>query len=132
LPITGGLFLEEDAAELLRSSAEFPITQDQRHTASARLRCEVGPRARASLGAWYGSGLPVEGAEIGVRRAPPSWSVDLSVAVDVRVREKRAVRVYADVMNVTDRFNVINLAGLFSGTALAAGRSVAVRGVVEF
>jgi hypothetical protein len=38
----------------------------------------------------------------------------------------------AEFMNVTDRLNVINFAGLFSGTALAAPRSASVRLQYEF
>ena len=33
LPITGGLFLEPNAAELLHSTASFAVTQDQRNSA---------------------------------------------------------------------------------------------------
>jgi hypothetical protein len=38
----------------------------------------------------------------------------------------------ADVTNLTDRFNVINFAGLFSGTALAVPRSYGLRLTGEF
>jgi hypothetical protein len=37
------------------------------------------------------------------------------------------VRLQADVLNLTNRLNVINFAGLFSGTALGPPRSVALR-----
>ena len=59
LPVTGGLFLE-DAGNLLHSSASFPVTQDQRNSAHARMRYQVVPRVWLALGASYGSGLPVE------------------------------------------------------------------------
>jgi len=36
------------------------------------------------------------------------------------------------VRNLTNRLNVINFAGLFSGTALGAPRSVAIRLRAEF
>lgn len=39
----------------------------------------------------------------------------------------RSVRVQLDVRNATNQLNVINFAGLFSGTAIGAPRSVAVR-----
>jgi hypothetical protein len=42
------------------------------------------------------------------------------------------VRVQADVRNLTNRLNVINFAGLFSGTAVGQPRSVAVRLKAEF
>jgi hypothetical protein len=54
------------------------------------------------------------------------------VGADVWRREKRAVTIQADVMNLTDRLNAINFAGLLSGTAVAAGRSVGVRLRMEF
>ena len=46
---------------------------------------------------------------------------------DLWVHEKRSLRLQADAINLTDRLNVINFAGLLSGTALAAPRSVAIR-----
>ena len=50
-----------------------------------------------------------------------------SVGADLWVRDKRSLRLQADAINLTDRLNVINFAGLLSGTALAAPRSLAVR-----
>jgi hypothetical protein len=44
----------------------------------------------------------------------------------------RSVRVQADARNLTNRLNVINVAGLFSGTALGSPRSVAVRVRADF
>jgi hypothetical protein len=141
LPITGGLFLE-GAAELLRSKASFPVTQDQRNTAHGRVRYQVQPRLWLALGASYGSGLPVEldqavdlnqliaqyGAGVVDRinfargRIRPSFSMDASAGVDVWRRDNRSFRVQADVLNLTGRLNVINFASLFSGTALGAPR----------
>jgi hypothetical protein len=40
--------------------------------------------------------------------------------------------VQGDVMNLTNRLNVINFAGLFSGTAIAAPRSFSLRLTTEF
>ncbi len=45
---------------------------------------------------------------------------------------RQQLRVQANVVNLTDRLNVINFAGLFSGTALAPPRSVAVRLQFDF
>jgi outer membrane receptor protein involved in Fe transport len=39
---------------------------------------------------------------------------------------RQQLRVQANVVNLTDRLNVVSFAGLFSGTALAPPRSVAV------
>ena len=147
LPITGGLFLEPNAAELLHSTASFAVTQDQRNTARARMRYQLAPRLWAALGASYGSGLPIEIedavdvpaliAQYGERvvnrvnfdrgRVRPSFSMDASVGADVWKHENRSVRLQADVLNLTNRLNVINFASLFSGTAVAAPRMLTVR-----
>jgi outer membrane receptor protein involved in Fe transport len=58
--------------------------------------------------------------------------LDASVGVVVAKTSKHSVRLQADVRNLTDRLTVINFAGLFSGTALAPPRSVAVRVRAEF
>jgi len=60
-------------------------------------------------------------------RVRPSFSLDASVGADLWVHEKRSVRLQADAINLTDRLNVINFAGLLSGTALGAPRSLAIR-----
>src|SRR5205085_11077269 len=60
LPITGGLFLGSDAEGVLGVKEKFAISQDQRNTARARLRCQLHPRVWVALMAEYGSGLPVD------------------------------------------------------------------------
>jgi hypothetical protein len=147
LPIAGGLFLEDGSDALLRSNAEFAITQDQRNTARARIRFQPISRFWMAAGASYSSGLPIElegvpnravlvqqyGERVVDRvnlnrgRVRPSFSLDLSVGADLWAHEKRALRLQADVMNLTGRLNVINFAGLLSGTALAAPRGVSFR-----
>jgi len=150
LPVTGGLFLGDESAGLLGSAAGFPITQDQRNTARARFRYELTPRLWMALGGSYGSGLPVEFegtyadalAQYGPRivsrvnfdrgRVRPSFSLEASAGVVLRKKEKQNIRLQADVQNLTDRLNVLDFAGLFSGTALAAPRSVSLRLQVEW
>jgi hypothetical protein len=44
---------------------------------------------------------------------------------------RQQVRVQANAINLTNHLNVINFAGLFSGTALAPPRSYGVRVHVE-
>jgi outer membrane cobalamin receptor len=144
LPITGGLFLETG------STGSFPITQDQRNTAAARFRWQLHRRAWLSFGAWYGSGLPVEIEEddqdeldevdprilrrvnLPRGRVRPSYSLDLSGGVELWKHEEQALRLQAETLNLTDCFNVINFAGLFSGTALGAPRSFTLRLQAEF
>jgi outer membrane cobalamin receptor len=150
LPVTGGLFLGDAAAEALGSSSGFPITQDQRNTARARFRYEATSRLWFAIGGLYGSGLPVEFeadrdvalAQYGERivdhvnfargRLRPSFSVDASAGVDLLKRDKTGLRFQVDVANVTDRLNVINFAGLFSGTAIATPRSFGFRLTADF
>ncbi|PYQ70143.1 MAG: TonB-dependent receptor [Acidobacteria bacterium] len=150
LPITGGLFLGDEANSLLASTDRFPISQDQRHTARGRVAYRLASAVTIALAGAYGSGLPFEfagdrsdalglyGERIVDRvdfddgRVRPSWSLDGSVGIVVAKRPRAAVRVQADVRNLTNRLNVINFAGLFSGTAVGQPRSVAVRIRAEF
>ena len=60
-------------------------------------------------------------------RVRPSAALDVSGGVIVSKSAKHALRVQAEVRNVTNRFDLINFAGLFSGTAIAAPRTFAVR-----
>jgi hypothetical protein len=143
LPITG-------AASAQTSTNAFPISQDQRHTIRGRVAYQLSDRAWVAMAASYGSGLPVEfvGApaqaleQYGPRifnqvdfengRIRPSASLDAAFSVIVFKTQRQQIRVQANAVNVTDRLNVINFAGLFSGTALAPPRSVGVRVQVEF
>jgi len=65
-------------------------------------------------------------------RARPSASIDASGSVTVLRTDRQRLRIQADVMNITNRLNVINFAGLFSGTALGGPRTVGVRLQLEF
>jgi outer membrane receptor protein involved in Fe transport len=146
LPITGGLFLGEEAASDLESTSRFPVTQDQRHTIRGRATYQLGSAGWIAVAGSYGSGLPFEDFEgtaeeaieqFGQRvvdrvnfetgRVRSSASLDLSAGLVVAKSAKHTVRVQAEVRNLTNRFDVINFAGLFSGTAIAAPRSVALR-----
>ncbi len=152
LPIAGGLFLGDEAAGLAQQRSVFAITQDQRNSVRGRLRSDVGRRAWVAFGGTYNSGLPVElegaadpqalvqqyGPAIVSRvnfdrgRVLPSWSLDASAGAELWRHERHRTRLQADVLNLTDRLNVINFAGLFSGTAIEPRRSFAVRLVAEF
>jgi outer membrane cobalamin receptor len=150
LPVTGGFFLGDEAAALLDSTDRFAISQDQRNTVQARVRWQISSRLWTALSGSYGSGLPVEFegdqatalAQYGQRivdrvnfdrgRIRPSFSLDASAGFDLHRTERLGVRLQADIRNLTDRLNVINFAGLFSGTAVAAPRTYALRLVTEF
>ena len=146
LPVTGGLFLGDDAANALSKTAgRFWNTQDQRNTVRTRFRYLLTSRLWAALGAEYGSGLPVafEGTEqqaaaqygeqivervnFARNRVKPSFSLDASLGAEVWKRDTVQVRLQADAANLTNRLNVIDFAGLFSGNAVAPPRSFAVR-----
>jgi hypothetical protein len=150
LPLTGGLFLDDEAAVEPTSTARFALTQDQRHTIRGRATWQVRPTAWAALGVAYGSGLPFEfeGNEdeaaattdprilnrvnFDTGRVRPSLSWDASGGVTIRAAARGSLRVQADVRNLANRLNVINFDGLFSGTALAPPRSAAIRLRVDF
>jgi len=156
LPVTGGLFLDEQSAALLTGSGSFPITQDQRNTVQTRVRYQLHPRVWSALGFWYNSGLPFEredndGLDAGLDelrtrygenvlsqvdfargRVKPSHSWDVSLGADLQRSEKRSVALQVDALNLTNRLNLINFAGLFSGTAIGAPRSVSARLDVRF
>ena len=55
-------------------------------------------------------------------RIRPSFSLDLGVGLKLWERDAQSVLMQVDVRNVTDRLNLINFNGLFSGTALTPGR----------
>jgi hypothetical protein len=146
LPVTGGLFLGDDTAQL-QASGTIPVSQDQRNTANGRLRYQVNNRLWIAAGGTYSSGLPVDlngPADLGsliqqygeqvvskvnfdAGRVRPSATVDLSAGYQLWKHEAKTLRLQGDVLNVGNRLNVINFAGVFSGTALAPRRNFAVR-----
>ncbi|HWY54519.1 MAG TPA: TonB-dependent receptor [Terriglobales bacterium] len=151
LPVTGGLFLGEEASNALsQARGRFWVTQDQRNTVRTRFRYQLVERVWAALGAEYGSGLPVEfdGTEqqavaqfgqavvnrvnLAVGRVRPSLSIDASAGADLWKKDKRNVRLQADVQNLNNRLNLINFAGLFSGNSIAPPRSYALRLTTAF
>jgi outer membrane receptor for Fe3+-dicitrate len=62
----------------------------------------------------------------------PSFALNASIGAELWRHEKRSVTAQADILNLTDRLNVINFAGVFSGTAVAPPRSVGVRLRIDF
>ena len=151
LPVTGGLFLGSDTAAALQDE-RLPITQDQRHTARARARYQATPRTWTAIVLRYGSGLPVEvddddtldelvahyGRPVVERvdfetgRVKPTLAIDLGVGIELWRRDRRRLELRGEIANATDRLNVVNFAGVFSGTAVAPPRAVSVRGRLEF
>jgi len=145
-PITGGLFLGSDAAAALTDTSRFPVTQDQRNTARARVRFQATSRFWFALGGEYGSGLPAHrgdadpafllaqyGPEIlnevnfARGRLKPNFVLDAGAGFEVYRKEQRSAVLQIQSANLTDRVNVVNFASLFSGTAVAPPRSVSGR-----
>ena len=149
-PVTGGLFLGDEVSDALANTGRFAVSQDQRNTVSTRFRYQVVSRAWVAFGGAYGSGLPTEfdgtiqdafqqfGQQIVDRvnfdrgRVRPSLSLGASVGADLVKREHLVMRMQADVQNFNNRLNVINFAGLFSGTGIGPPRSYAIRLGIEF
>jgi hypothetical protein len=155
-PVTGGLFIRGGEAEELRDSVQrFPITQDQRNTVAGQMRYQVHPRLWLTVDARYGSGLPVElheedGEEGEAEdeqevaqaildqvdfqrgRVRPNFALNFSAGARVWEQGDRSATVQFDVRNVTDRLNVINFTGVFSGTALAPSRQFSVQLKLRF
>jgi hypothetical protein len=148
-PITGGLFLPAGEAAM-NAAEEFPITQDQRHTISTRWRYQLQPSGWLGVGASYGSGLPtelegdagdlqasyepaiLERVDFERGRVRPWISLNVSGGATVRQRGRQTVRLQADVTNLLNRLNLINFAGVFSGTAVGPPRRLMARLQVEF
>ena len=162
LPVTGGLFLGDDATNALNNiTGHFPVSQDQRNTVRFRLRYQVAKRMWFAGGLESGSGLPFEfqcdpsstvqqcidapggpletyGQKVVDRvnfargRVRPSLTVDMSMGVDVYKSDRWNVKLQADGENLNDRLNVIDFNGLFSGNAIGPARSIALRLATSF
>jgi hypothetical protein len=147
LPVAGGLFLGDNAADAVSGQGSFPITQDQRNTFRGRLRFQPQHRVWFAFAGSYNSGLPFEiegpsdmsfiqqqyGPQILAKvnfdrgRVRPSASLDASVGLSLLEADRKTLRVQADVLNLADRLNLINFTGVLSGTALEPGRNFAIR-----
>jgi hypothetical protein len=152
LPVAGGLFLGDDVDKLLEGTGSFPNSQDQRNTLRSQVRYQPHPRVWFALGASYNSGLPFEiegptneafiSQQYGERildhvnfergRIRPSSSIDASVGIELVHSDKMKLRFQADAFNLSNRLNLINFAGVFSGTAVDVPRSFALRLRAEF
>jgi outer membrane receptor for Fe3+-dicitrate len=150
-PVTGGLFLGDDAVSALSQfTGHFPDSQDQRNTARIRIRYQVASRFWLATGAEYGSGLPfefegdpsdalatygqavVDRIDFDRSRIKPTLSVDISAGADLYKKEKRSLRLQADIENLNNRLNVIDFGGLFSGNAIGPSRSYSLRLAAAF
>jgi hypothetical protein len=142
-PVTGGLFLGDDA--IIPTSGHFPDSQDQRNTLRARLRYQLTPRLWLAAGAKYDTGLPFdfEGtqaqalAEYGPQvvdrinfhrgRIDPAFLLSASAGVELHKSDRLQLRLQVDAENLSNVLNVIDFGGLFSGNAIGPPRSFALR-----
>lgn len=65
-------------------------------------------------------------------RVDPSHAISASAGVDVYKSDKLTMRLQADGDNLSDRLNIIDFGGLFSGNAIAPGRSYTLRLTTNF
>jgi hypothetical protein len=150
-PVTGGLFLGDDAASAVTQlTGHSPDSQDQRQTIRSRVRYLAAARLWFALGSDYNSGLPFQpdltpqqyATEYGAvvishlnfnrDRISPYLTENASMGADLYTKEKRSVRVQADVENLSNKLEVIDFGGLFSGNALGPSRQYTVRLVTRF
>jgi len=149
-PVTGGLFLGDDATAAAALAGHFPDSQDQRHTVRGRLRYQIKPRLWIAAGMQYDTGLPFDFngtqpqalAEYGQNvinrinfargRIYPSFQVNASAGADVYKSDRRNIRFQIDGQNLNNILDVIDFGGLFSGNAIGPSRSVALRLTTTF
>jgi hypothetical protein len=151
LPVTGGLFLGDQATQALEQlSGRQWVSQDQRNTLRMRGIAHLPHALWLATGLKYGSGLPVDfdgtrqqalaqyGADLVDRvnfdrgRVDPSLEWNASAGTEWRMGERVKMRLQADGENLTNRINIIDFAGLFSGNAVGPPRSADVTLTVHF
>ncbi len=155
-PVTGGLFLGDDAE--IPTTGHVPDSQDQRNTVRGRVRYQVAPRFWIAGGIQYDTGLPFDfqcpdgetlpqciagvtaqyGPQVVARvnfatgRIYPSFQVNVSAGANVYKSERFNVQLQADGQNLTNVLDVIDFGGLFSGNAIGPSRSFALRLTTTF
>jgi Carboxypeptidase regulatory-like domain len=150
-PVTGGLFLGDDASSAVTQlTGHSPDSQDQRQTIRARVRDQVAPRLWIALGSDYNSGLPfqpdltpqqyaTEYGQVVINhlnfnrdRISPYLTENASVGADLYRREKYLVKLQTDAQNLSNKLEVIDFGGLFSGNAIGPSRCFSLRLVTDF
>ncbi len=150
-PVTGGLFLGDDASDALtQTTGYFPDSQDQRNTVRARVHYQATPRLWFAVGCDYNTGLPFEpdltpqqyATEYGQvvinhlnfnrNRISPYFTQNLTVGADILKREKFTTRFQGDIANVGNTLELIDFEGLFSGNAIGPGRQFTFRVLTTF
>jgi outer membrane cobalamin receptor len=151
-PFTGGLFLGQDAVDLL-SAGPFPIDHDQRLGVHGLLTFDPAGPVWVSGSVRYDSGLvsnPSNPAEVAADpdffdllpyvdldaktpRVRPRTIVDVATGVDfVDGRGRKAWAAQLQIANLFDRTALYNFQSVFVGTRLVQPRTVSIRVVRHF
>jgi len=146
-PFTGGLFLGQDAVDLL-SAGPFPIDHDQRLSVHATAGLDPKGPWWLSATARYDSGLvanPSNPTEVAADpdfadllpfvkltattpRVRPRTIVDLATGIDLATaRGRRTWGLQAQVTNLLDRTALYNFQSVFVGTRVVQPRTASVR-----
>jgi Carboxypeptidase regulatory-like domain/TonB-dependent Receptor Plug Domain len=145
-PFTGGLFLGQDAVDVL-SSGPFAIDHDQRLSVHGTMQYSAPRHTWVGLSVRHDSGLvanpsdpaavaadadvadllPYVNLTAAIPRVRPRTLVDLAAGHDVTVRGRRVWSVEAQVTNLTNRTALYNFQSVFVGTRLVAPRVLSVR-----
>lgn len=146
-PFTGGLFLGQDAVDLL-SAGPFPIDHDQRLGAHATASYDAPGPWWVGASVRYDSGLvsnPSDPSEVAADpdfadllpyvdltsatpRVRPRTIVDLGAGVDItNAQNVRVWTVHIQLTNVTDQVALYNFQSVFVGTRLVQPRTLSVR-----
>ena len=153
-PITGGLFLGEDPAELQTQGVKFSADHDQRNSAQFQFGYNHRPTGfYATFGGRYDSGVPTD-VEPGTTladfiaqgfdprlyneidfqrgRVRPRMVFDLSVGADLMQKERVSMNLQFDVQNLTNELFLYNFQSVFSGTHIGPPRLFSGRISVRF
>lgn len=142
-PFTGGLFLGQDAVDLL-SAGPFVIDHDQRLSAHATVHADLAHGVWTSGSVRYDSGLvsnPSSPADVAaspdyadllpyvnltaaVPRVRPRTIADLAVGFERRASAARGWGLRAQVTNLFDTTALYNFQSVFVGTRLVAPRTL--------
>ena len=151
-PFTGGLFLGQDAVDLL-SAGPFPIDHDQRIGVHGTLAVDVPGPLWFGGSVRYDSGLvcnpsdpatvaadpdfadllPFVDLDAETPRVRPRTIVDVAAGVDAKTREgRRTWSLQAQLTNAMNRTALYNFQSVFVGTRVVQPRTLAVRVVRHF
>ena len=145
-PFTGGLFIGQDAVELL-SAGPFRIDHDQALSLHGVAHYDAPNGLWLGVSTRYDSGLvsnpsspeevaadpdfsdllPYVNLNADVPRVRPRTIVDVNAGYDIRTGGRRQWTVQLQITNLTDRIALYNFQSVFVGTRLVQPRTFAVR-----